>query len=100
MLECQKQGSGSSPEGKKKGGSPEVKKLSSFKVVPGATGKEKAFNILTMSTSGLNNDQFRGMIALGAFFAPKLRGLAKLKTMKARISYGRVKFERYLLSDW
>lgn len=53
-----------------------------------------------MKTSGLNNEQFRGMIALGSFFAPKLRGLAKLKTMKARITYARNKFEKYLLSDW
>lgn len=62
--------------------------------------KNRAYNALALKSSGLDTLQVRGMIALGSFFAPKLRGLAKLKAMKARICYARDKFEKYLLTDW
>ena len=42
--------------------------------------------------------RLRGL--LGTVFSSSLKGLAKLKAMRARLRYGRLKFEKYLETKW
>lgn len=42
----------------------------------------------------------RGYMILGSAFAPKLKGFAKLMTIRAKLVYGRLKFEKYLATEW
>ncbi|TNV84882.1 hypothetical protein FGO68_gene11445 [Halteria grandinella] len=45
-------------------------------------------------------DKLRSLLAFGAAFTPQLRGLAKLQSIRARTRYSRLKFERYLQTEW
>lgn len=40
------------------------------------------------------------MMVLSSAFAPRVKGFARLQTLKAKLVYGRLKFERYLEIDW
>jgi hypothetical protein len=44
--------------------------------------------------------KLKGLLALGACFAPKMKGLMQLQAIRARIRYARLKFERYLQIEW
>ncbi|TNV85668.1 hypothetical protein FGO68_gene15641 [Halteria grandinella] len=44
--------------------------------------------------------KMRNLMSMGSVFAPKLKGLAQLQTIRAKLRYQRLKFERYLSMQW